>query len=176
MKRNCIIKRHSPSCRVTRQNGAVLLISLIMLLLLTLIGISGMRVSTLEEKMAGNTKETNLSFQGAETVLRGVEKQINDPTVFATLKTYTGYYDSTEYTKGQERWFPDGLLDAESTAFSLSLGGVSGPTARYIVEELPPSAPLSGDDALTSHTYRITTQVLGPSKTARVILQSFYKR
>jgi len=37
-----------------------------MLLLLTIIGITGIQVSGLEEKMAGNSRDQNLAFQSAE--------------------------------------------------------------------------------------------------------------
>ncbi|HIG65420.1 MAG TPA: pilus assembly protein PilX [Methyloprofundus sp.] len=59
-----------------RQQGVVLAISLIMLLLLTLIGITGMQVTGLEEKMAGNYRDQSLAFQSAESALRAGEKRI----------------------------------------------------------------------------------------------------
>lgn len=52
------------------QRGAVLIVSLIFLLLLTLIGTTAMRSTTLQERMAGNTRDINLSFQAAEAALR----------------------------------------------------------------------------------------------------------
>lgn len=58
------------------QSGVVLIVSLVMLLLLTIIGITGMQVSGLEEKMAGNSKEKNLAFQAAEAGLRDAENDI----------------------------------------------------------------------------------------------------
>lgn len=54
----------------TTQRGAVLIVSLIFLLLLTLIGTTAMRTTTLQERMAGNTRDTNLSLQAAEAGLR----------------------------------------------------------------------------------------------------------
>ena len=54
---------YSPS---KHQSGVVLPISMIMLLLLTLIGITGSHVTGLEEKMAGNSRNYNLAFQAAE--------------------------------------------------------------------------------------------------------------
>lgn len=58
------------------QSGAVLVISLIMLLLLTLIGASSMQTTSLEEKMAGNLRDRNLAFQVAESALRDAELDI----------------------------------------------------------------------------------------------------
>ncbi len=48
------------------QEGAVLYIALIMLVLIALLGIVAMQVSGLQEKMASNYRNTNLAFQNAE--------------------------------------------------------------------------------------------------------------
>ncbi|NMG03323.1 pilus assembly protein PilX [Azoarcus taiwanensis] len=52
------------------QRGTVLIVALIVLLLLTMLGLSSMRSTTLEERMAGNLRDQNLSFQAAESALR----------------------------------------------------------------------------------------------------------
>ena len=44
------------------QRGAVLLVTLVMLLLLTLIGLAGMRLASLEERMAGNLRDRQIAF------------------------------------------------------------------------------------------------------------------
>jgi len=48
----------------------VLFVSLIMLLVLTVIGVTAMQTTTLEEKMAGNLRDQTLAFQAAEAALR----------------------------------------------------------------------------------------------------------
>ena len=72
------------------QSGVVLVISLIMLLALTLIGITGSSVSGLEEKMAANNKDVNLAFQAAEATLRDVEANLSTATLYDTpgMKMY----------------------------------------------------------------------------------------
>jgi Tfp pilus assembly protein PilX len=69
------------------QSGAVLIISLIILLALTIIGITSSNVTSLEEKMAANIKDINLAFQAAESTLREVELNVlkNKPTFDRTL-------------------------------------------------------------------------------------------
>lgn len=52
------------------QQGMALFVSLIFLLLLTIVGVAAMQNATLQEKMAGNTKLKNESFQYAEAGLR----------------------------------------------------------------------------------------------------------
>lgn len=52
-----------------KQRGALLIVSLIILMMLSTLGVSVMRNSTLEEKMASNTLHKERAFQSAETVV-----------------------------------------------------------------------------------------------------------
>ena len=63
-----------------RQRGAVLVISLVILLLLTLVGVTGMQSTTLEERMAGNSRQRDVAFQAAETAFRDAEWLIEHKT------------------------------------------------------------------------------------------------
>ena len=69
-----MITLSNPSPR--HQQGAVLAISLIILLLMTIIGVSAMQSTTLQEKMAGNLRDSNLAFQAAESALRDAENYL----------------------------------------------------------------------------------------------------
>lgn len=66
------------------QSGAVLVISLFILVVITLIGLSAIQTTTLEEKMSGNMHDHNLAFQAAESALKDAERnfietQVIDP-------------------------------------------------------------------------------------------------
>ena len=56
-----------------RQAGSVLFISLMLLLMLTILGVTAMNNVTLEERMAGNLRDTDLAFQAGEAALRDGE-------------------------------------------------------------------------------------------------------
>ncbi|MEZ3184022.1 pilus assembly protein PilX [Pseudomonas sp. LM13] len=60
----------------SRQRGAVLLVALIMLLLLTILGAAAMRDTNLQERMAGNMRDHTLAFQAAEAALRFAEQEV----------------------------------------------------------------------------------------------------
>ncbi len=60
----------------TRQSGIALIVGLIILLLLTIIMISALKVTVLEEKMSGNSQNQNVTFQAAESALREAEATI----------------------------------------------------------------------------------------------------
>ena len=66
------------SHRFRAQQGAILVISLILLLVMTVLGLAAMQVSRMEERMAGNQRDRNIAFQGAEAGLRDAETRIRD--------------------------------------------------------------------------------------------------
>lgn len=59
--------------KAIRQRGAALFVALIMLLILTLLGLSASNSSILQERMVANTFERQLAFQRAEAGLRQLE-------------------------------------------------------------------------------------------------------
>lgn len=61
-----------------RQEGAVLVISLVLLLVLTLMGVAGMNTSTMQERMAANAQNSNRAFQGAESSVWALLEQLYD--------------------------------------------------------------------------------------------------
>ena len=67
--------------RQRAQSGIVLPIVLIFLVVMTLIGITAIRNVTLEERMAGNSRDQQLAFQAAEEALRFCERQILDKDI-----------------------------------------------------------------------------------------------
>jgi type IV pilus assembly protein PilX len=72
----------------SHQRGAVLVVALLMLLVMTVLGVTAMQMSRSEERMAGNSRDINLAFQGAEAGLRDGEERLRPllaaPTVCST--------------------------------------------------------------------------------------------
>jgi type IV pilus assembly protein PilX len=61
---------------VGRARGMALIVSLVILLSLTLLGLAAIQNTTLEERMAGNTRAENIALQAAESGLRAGETWI----------------------------------------------------------------------------------------------------
>jgi type IV pilus assembly protein PilX len=59
-----------------RQGGAALIMGLVFLVVLTVIGITAARMSSLEERMSGNMRDRSLAMQAAELALRDAERDI----------------------------------------------------------------------------------------------------
>ncbi|OMG66871.1 pilus assembly protein PilX [Stutzerimonas balearica] len=117
-----------------KQRGAVLLISLIMLLLLTILGTTAMRDTNLQERMAGNMRDHNLAFQAAEAGLRFAEQQVKN--------NYPNLINDTLY--------PVDIPSAPVT-FSAFTGDVyAKPT--YTITRLPHPGPLVMQNMINSGT------------------------
>jgi len=163
----------------SKQTGAVMAISLIILLLLTLIGVTGMRSTLMQERMAGNDRDRNLAFQTAEAGLRDGESYLASPVLgtFATTTNTNGLYIAK--TDGTVWW--DGSLAATTWASNGS-GSVAGSLtgANYIIEEL--QTVIGSDGSLEAGVpgenkyYRVTARGESGTSNAVVILQSIYKR
>jgi len=54
---------------INRQSGAVLVVSLVILTVLTLIGVASMSGSTLELKVASNSQQHDTAFQAAQNII-----------------------------------------------------------------------------------------------------------
>lgn len=52
-----------------KQRGSILLISIVFVVLMSMIAVSGMQISSLEERMAGNHQDKDRAFQAAEAAL-----------------------------------------------------------------------------------------------------------
>lgn len=59
------------------QRGAALIIGLIMLLILTLLGVTAISNVTLQERMSGSLADRSRAFQAAEIALRQAEDHVN---------------------------------------------------------------------------------------------------
>jgi len=71
----------------TSQSGAVLIVAMIILIVLTLLGVTAMNTSSLQERIASNTQEQVHAFQAAET---GLNLAFADKLAYDISSTYTG--------------------------------------------------------------------------------------
>ena len=164
-----------------RQCGSVLAIALIFLLLMTLIGVTAMRTTTMQERMAGNMRDRNLAFQAAEVALREGERHLADTVVLDPFNNTGGFYTPAEADQ-PNRWIAiDWLVDANSRAVTAVVDHVAR-QPRYIIESLPGGstetpANLEADTPLTeTRAYRVTAMGWGGNINSQVMLQSRFRR
>lgn len=154
--------------KLTKQSGVVLIVSLIMLLLLTLIGLSGMQETALEEKMASNSRDQNIAFQAAEAALREGEAFI-EASASANKSNFTtnpvnanGLHLETEVLdyKVAATWG-----NTESVEHVTSISSLAA-EPRYYIEYIKDIAPIS--------YFRVTARGTGNLITSQVFLRSHY--
>lgn len=115
----------NPSRR--RQQGAVLYVALIMLILLALIGIVALQVAGQQERMSANYQATNLAFQNAEGSARAQEASLKNevlafrlpttsvpPTDCATTHDAAGWKSASAYVRRLDLCFAWGGMDYPS--------------------------------------------------------------
>lgn len=152
------------------QRGMVLVTSLIFLVLLTLLGVAAMSTTSLQEKMAGNTKDQNLAFQSAESALTAAENSINAMPAKPTANEATGIYLSTSVNVPSADTLsckaPSGI-----TVYSTTLGAVKSKPC-YVIEILPDVTT----GGTTSSFFRITARGTGGTDAAVAVVQSIYEK
>lgn len=168
----------------SKQQGAVLVVSLIILLLMTIIGVSSMKTTTLEERMAGNMRDQNLSFQSAEAALSEGETFL-DPNnnVIIVADGSAGIHDTglAPNVFDPDTWVNNVKSVPVATQFNDDQNG------RYYIEKLgpitksegkvisfDPSGGKANDSDITG--YKVVAIGEGPSGTAQSILASYYGR
>lgn len=80
---------------ISRQKGAALIVGLVLLLVLTVLGFSGINMATLELTMTGNTQAAQYAFQAAETGIdRALSSNVNTtaPVVYSNEPVGDGSY------------------------------------------------------------------------------------
>lgn len=165
-----------------RESGAVLIVGLIMVLLISIIGLSAIRSSNLQEAMAGNMRDRNIAFQAAESALV-VGESIIDIYVAAPVCSgqATCYLRLVQDPKDSVIYMDDNKFNADDRDSGLKLTGVeTAPT--YIIEEFTLFTPKDGSAlekgaGLTDLVpYRVTAKGTGMGTSSTVVLQSTYNR
>lgn len=181
--------RHSMG-RVTRQRGAVLVVSLLLLLVMTLLGLGASQSTRLQERMAGNQRDMELALQGAEAGLRAAEDLL--PSAIAIdLCTTPGtsceaYLENTlvdtstgialDLARQSDAWWTQWSTQHPAPA---SLGQLSQ-TPQFVNERVARMRDtLSEGDPnikVVREYYRSTSRSRGLTDTAQVVVQSTYGR
>ena len=122
------------------ESGAVLIVGLIMLLLITVVGLASIRGSGMQELMAGNMRDRNIAFQTTESGLRLAESTID--SLVGNPFSGNGLWEDLNVPGAPlspvSSWQADGWIavdDGVSNALETNATGlVNNP--RYVIERL----------------------------------------
>lgn len=168
---------------IASQKGVVLIVALVILMAMTIISISSMSTSTLEEKMSSNLKDREIAFQAAEAGLRRGESLVQagiDSGNFTTSCT-DGYCQHDLHAgKTYPEYWTDATLDVWNDSnkhiqSNLSGSGILG-GYKIIIEYMGGQIQdfSAGPQPNDPTVYRITALGTGLSTNSRVMLQSTY--
>ncbi|MFQ5939645.1 MAG: PilX N-terminal domain-containing pilus assembly protein [Alphaproteobacteria bacterium] len=181
-----------------RQQGVALIMAMVFLMLLTILGVTAMTTTSLQEKMAGNVQDKHTAFQAAESALRVGESYVQT-TATTALPTFT----AAGTTAGHYLPAVGGTTPVWDIADWTNCGGSGGPVClgggnaiagvktqpAYVIESLGTaqgSAAGSGslvagfapptDTATGANMYRITGRGTGGTDAAVAIVQGVYRK
>lgn len=161
-----------------RERGLVLVVSLILLLLLTLLGLASSRSTVLQSKMAGYAQARGAAFQGAEAALAAAQVQLIAGTVCSQFSG-SGCYPAQD-PSATPRWQTIDWSSSAGATFAYS--GVSTALARFFVEELPPE-PAPGQNLSRGNYgnvpplqyFQITAEAATDGTPGQVMLQGGFR-
>ena len=146
--------------RLKNEEGMVLAVSLMLLAIFTVLGVSGILFTTTEMQIATNEQFHKMAFYGAEAA-RGY------------VPNNTDLYGSDNITKNAGLNFPNN--DDASEKQSLSSHQSFNGEVMYIGASEPPRGSGFESGKFKAHAYRMTCSGYGPRNSASQIEAGFYR-
>lgn len=179
------------------QSGAVMVVSMLLLLVMTVLALGASQATRMQERMAGNARDQDLALQTAEAGLRAGERLVDDPTLTEApwpcasgrCRVYELGVLNVDVAFQNESWWDANAWGyrAATTWNAAVTNEIAAPALnmsrrdpQFFVEEIeevrdalsiPPTGP-----APSRMYYRITATGPGGSQTAQAVLQSTFAR
>jgi type IV pilus assembly protein PilX len=162
-----------------------LFISLVLLLLMTIAGVSAVQTTTLEERMARNTHDSLMAFQSAEAALRQAETWLEanvNSTVNFSVAGNNGLWTAAEFGDAEVWENAAAWTGSGSVQVTTSVPDVAA-QPRYMIEWVATVERTENAVMLQSsynslfdriEVFRITARGTGGSANSQVFLQSTY--
>jgi len=116
-----------------RQQGAALIVSLFILLLMTLLSLSGTQTTMMQEKMTSAVRDSNIALESAESGVKEAEAYIEG---LVSTSSFSATGDGGIYSEGNAPadYFSSAIwTDAKTIA---ATHGINDTTARYFVVDI----------------------------------------
>ena len=163
-----------------KQSGAVLVLGLVMLLVLSVLVIAGSKSTMLQQKMTSNFRDKELAFQSAEsavrtgeTMLRGLTKaQVRNIIFDGSVGYYN--YDKTRVLKEESNWAALNTFQSQAGLHQVK------ETPVYIIENITgvqaPGGSLQVPKTVEASYFRVTAKGKGGTDASLSIIQTIYKK
>lgn len=164
-----------------KQQGAALIVSLIILVAMTMVGITSMKSSSTEMTMAGNLRESAITFQAAEAGLSTAEDILiagnNPPNMLEDIDVDPNYLNEATWSSGSANTIITDLANIATNPQYIS---------KYLGEWDPDSQVSSLDPGFSGYGqasnavkvgyFRITSRGSGQTGNTFRTVQSFFGR
>ncbi len=176
------------------QQGMALITGLLLLMVLTLLGITAMDNAVMEETMVKNQRDQQVAFQAAESAMvdgfgwldiQGVRPRLNNPVPLSDgtpgIVVNANNMMSDADATSSNWWAANGLSYGVATGAAPIAGLAAQP--RHITQEFVAQAQSTVDHVVLSNEYsatpgkryyRISSQGSGFSATTQVVVQGIY--
>lgn len=164
-----------------RERGAVLIVGLIFLVVLSVLGVAAYFAATQEERMAANTRDQLLAFQAAETALRDCESLLTTKGALPAFDNTLGMYQAAAADQTQ---IADSINWTQDSAVRIPPATIANVVRqpRCIVEQMMeveerPKDSERGPQVMEQVTvYRITATGYGSRTDTAATVQSTLRR
>jgi type IV pilus assembly protein PilX len=172
-----------------KEQGTALIFALVMLLLLTILGITAVTTSSLQERMAGNMRDQYMAQQAGDSILFDGQALIFNqktkplpscpPDAVALiwdsscLPASTGATDASWWTTATDAWWTaNGTLSVVANTHTYQ-------EPRFVVEEIqkvPINAEIGHKKKVETFYFRTTGWSVGVSDYARGLFQGYFSK
>jgi type IV pilus assembly protein PilX len=166
------------------QRGAALVIALLLLVVMTILAVTVMQMSRVQERMVGNTRDVNVAFEAAEAAVRAGEAAINQqgaapigcsaaPCQFWVKGSLTDVANQSA-----DWWRNNATAFTDATGRPMTGGLAENP--QYVIEQrgfvrtdggLQTGVPPAGRDF-----YEVTGRSTGATGLANTVVQTTFAR
>ena len=154
-----------------RQRGAILIISLMFLVVLTMLALTTMGGITLEERMSGQYRDLNVAFQAAESALRDAERDIWHTGTASATKRAAAISGRTGFGDGSDTANGSCSTDTGLIGRGLCFANAEGPFPPYLNADLGPTSTI----AVPYGRFTGATALPGVSAQPRYIVEAIWK-
>jgi len=153
--------------KAAKQSGAVLIIGLIFLLLMSIVGLTSLQRVTIQERVTGNSVDNYRAFQAAEISLSNAELLIQDPKFSDYINTISPPASDSDLL-ADANWICDSKAAANGKrCIQYAAGDVE------LITGLSEN-PKMKFELLANTNYRVTVWASGIGR-SKVLLQSEYR-
>ncbi|MBT4838778.1 MAG: hypothetical protein HON94_15690 [Methylococcales bacterium] len=155
---------------LNQQNGATLVIALVILFMVTLLTVNTMDIAVLETKTVNSQKDREFAFQAAEAALQHAEECLGNQSDPKVAISNCGIITHKHKPRSIKWWDKASTFEFEKSFGFKKSEYILSHQPRFSVEEI------ATDSDLQTKLYRITAEGRGSSENARVVLQTEFRQ